>query len=132
MIGRNNPFNLRYSKNNHWLGLTGQTRGFCDFVNMDFGIRAVALLVMRSYRKNNVLTISEIIHRFAPPIENNTDKYVEYVCGQLSCFPFDIPSRAEYPSLFRAMSKFEGNPVDIDAINFAIAKFNIVPYKKKK
>lgn len=132
MIGRNNPFNLRYSKNNHWLGLTGQTRGFCDFVNMDFGIRAAALLVMRSYRKKDVLTISEIIRRFAPATENNTEKYVDFVCRQLSCFHFDIPSRAEYPALLCAMSVFEGNPVCIDAINFAIAKFNIVPYKKKK
>lgn len=131
MIGRNNPFNLRYSKNNHWLGLTGQTRGFCDFVNMDFGIRAVAIMIMRTYRMKNVLTISEIIHRFAPPTENNTNKYVDFVCSQLSCFPFDIPSCAEYPSLLSAMSVFEGNPVSIDTINFAIAKFNIVPYKKK-
>lgn len=132
MIGRNNPFNLRYSKNNHWLGLTGQTRGFCDFENIDFGIRAAALLVMRSYRMKNVLTISEIIHRFAPPSENNTARYIDYVCCRLSCFPFDIPTFDEYPILLSAMSSFEGNFVGIAEINYVIDEFHIVPYIKKK
>lgn len=131
MIGRNNPFNLRYSKNNHWLGLTGQTRGFCDFVNVDFCIRAVAIMIMRTYRKNNVITVSEIINRYAPPSENNTQKYVEFVCNRLGCFPFDCPRRYDFPSLLLAISMYEGNPLTLDTINFAITKFNIVPYKMK-
>lgn len=132
MIGRNNPFNIRFNGRSQWLGLDGQTRGFCNFVSWEYGIRAAAVLIMRSYRMKNVLTVSEIIHRFAPMSENDTFKYVEFVCGQLSCFPFDIPSRDEYPRLLLAMSKYEGNPCLLFDIESVIEKFNIVPFKKEK
>lgn len=132
MIGKNNPFNLRYSKLNTWIGQNGQTRGFCDFQLVDYCIRAVAILVMRSYRKKGVLSIDEIIHRYAPPSENNTWKYVDYVCNAMSAFPWDIPTREEYPALLCAMSVYEGNPVSIDEIKRVLNAFKIVPYKKKK
>ena len=131
MIGRCNPFNIRQSAGNNWLGSVGSTRGFVDFVNMDFGIRAAAILIMRTYRKKNVLTVSEIINRFAPSSENDTRRYVDFVCSRMSCFPFDIPGKSDYPSLLSAMSVFEGNPVSYVDICFVLAKFNIVPYKNK-
>lgn len=132
MIGKNNPFNLRYSHLNNWIGQTGQTRGFCDFQSIDYCIRAVAILVMRSYRKKNVLTISEIITRYAPPSENKTNDYISFVCNKMSAFPFDIPQRVEYPLLLRAMSIYEGNHVVLHDIMRVIDEFKIVPYKKKK
>lgn len=131
MIGRCNPFNIRYNSRNNWLGQTGQTRGFADFSSMEYGIRVAAVLVMRSYRKKGILSICEIINRFAPSSENATAKYVAFVCFQLSCFPFDIPTRADYPRLLLAMSKFEGNPLLLSDIESCIEKFNIVPFKCK-
>lgn len=128
MIGRCNPFNIRYNPRSTWLGQTGCTRGFVDFDNMNYGIRAAAVLIMRSYRMKNIVTISEIIHRYAPPFENKTDAYVDFVCSQLSCFPFDIPSCDEFPRLLLAMSKFEGNPLLLSDIEFVLKKFNIVPF----
>lgn len=132
MIGKNNPFNLRYSHLNIWIGQTGQTRGFCDFQSIEYCIRAVAILVMRSYRKKNVLTISEIITRYAPPSENKTNDYISFVCKKMYAFPFDIPQRVEYSLLLRAMSIYEGNPVLLHDIMKVINDFKIVPYKKKK
>lgn len=131
MIGKNNPFNLRYNARNNWLGQTGETRGFCDFESVEYCIRAVAILIMRSYRKNNILTISEIINRYAPKIENQTDKYVDYICGRLGVLPFDIPSRNMFPILLYYISRFEGNPVELKDIVSVIDFYNIVPYKCK-
>lgn len=132
MIGQNNPFNIRYAHINHWIGQIGNTRGFCDFVHVNYGIRAACILVMRSYRKQNICTISEIITKFAPPCENKTTKYVEYVCRVMSAFPFDVPRRDEFPALLCAMSVYEGNPVSVDEIKIVINEFNIKPYKCKK
>lgn len=131
MIGKNNPFNIRYNARNAWLGQTGETRGFCDFENVEYCIRAVAILIMRSYRKKNILTVSEIINRYAPKIENETDRYVDYICSRLGVFPFDIPTRNMYPVLLYYIARFEGNPVDLSYIARVIDFYKIVPYKKK-
>lgn len=131
MIGKNNPFNIRYNARNAWLGQTGETRGFCDFANIDDCIRAVAVLIMRSYRKQNVLTISEIINRYAPEIENETYRYVDYICLNLGVLPFDIPTRNMYPVLLYYIARFEGNPVELKDIVRVIDSYNIVPYKCK-
>lgn len=133
MVGKNNPFNIRFVKSNHWIGQTGQTDGFVDFSDVIYGIRAAALLVMRSYRSKGILTISEIINRYAPPIENRTTNYINYVCSALGVFPFDIPqNKDEYYKLLAAMSRFEGNSVDVSDINSVCEFFNINPIKKRK
>lgn len=131
MIGKNNPFNIRYSLGNKWIGQNGCTRGFADFSLLEYGIRAACILIMVSYRKKNAVTIAEIIERFAPSLENNTQKYISFVCGVLGCFPFDIPKRADFPKLLNAMSIFEGNPVSVKEITRVIDVFNIKPYKCK-
>lgn len=131
MVGINNPFNIRHNGQNHWLGLNGSTCGFCNFDSLDYGIRAACILIMKSYRKKNILTISEIIHRFAPPSENNTDKYVDFVCSKLGCFPFDIPVRSAFPHLLHAISVYEGNPISAVHVYDVIKKFNIIPNKCK-
>lgn len=131
MIGKNNPFNIRYSVGNKWIGQNGCTRGFVDFSSLDYGIRAACILIMVSYRKKDVVTIQEIIDRFAPSVENNTQKYVDFVCSTIGCFPFDIPQRSDYTRLLAAMSIFEGNSVSMQKIDEVINKFNIKLYKCK-
>lgn len=130
MIGLNNPFNIRVSTS-RWIGSDGSTRGFVNFRSIDYGVRAAAILIMRTYRMKNVCTIAEIVNCFAPPSENNTQKYIDFVCRQMSCFPFDVPRRDEFPSLLCAMSLYEGNPVSCDDIKQVLLDFNIKPYKCK-
>lgn len=133
MVGKNNPFNIRFSRSNQWIGQTGQTNGFVDFSDRIYGVRAAAILVLRSYRSKGILTISEIINRYAPTSENNTVKYVEYVCNQLGVFPFDIPkNKDEYYKLLVAMSRFEGNPISYSVIEFVCKYFHITPIKPRK
>ena len=100
MIGKNNPLNIRYVKANNWRGQTGHTRGFCDFGSVDSCIRAFAILVLRSYKRLGVVTISQIIKRYAPPSENDTFRYINFVCDHLGCFPFDVIKDVDMMSLF--------------------------------
>lgn len=136
MIGRNNPFNIRFSRNNIWIGQVGQTNGFVDFSDVEYGIRAAAFLIMRSYRRQNVLTISEIIHRYAPVSENDTAKYVAYLCARLGCFPFDIPDNyTEYIRLLYWICVYEvgkDSAVSFQAIDTVCKKYNINPIKPRK
>lgn len=89
MIGRNNPLNIRYNPLNSWRGSSGKTRGFVNFRELKYGLRAAAYLLMVSYGRQGLYTVSEKIHRFAPPIENLTSKYVSYVCDHTDLLPFD-------------------------------------------
>lgn len=131
MIGRNNPFNIRYNPLITWVGQESHTNGFCDFSTVHFGVRAACLLLMRSYRRQGFLTIQEIISRFAPPSENNTSEYVQFVCHKLGIFPFDIPSQKDFPRLLHAMSIFEGNPVSEELVADCIEVFKIRLYNGK-
>ena len=78
-IRNNNPFNIRYSNVNKWLGLTGQNKGFCVFSSMEFGLRAGIILLKNYVQKKKLHTLEEIFVRFAPYTENNTRGYISYV-----------------------------------------------------
>lgn len=91
MVARNNPFNIRYNPLNHWKGQVGKTKGFVVFRDLKFGIRAALYLFAVSYPKKGITGIAEAIRRFAPPSENNTDVYVNFVCDKLKMLPFDYP-----------------------------------------
>lgn len=71
-----NPFNIRYNKRNQWKGQVGNYRGFCIFSEDKYAIRAF-LILCHVYRvKYNIQTISQFITRYAPPRENNTQRYI--------------------------------------------------------
>lgn len=117
MIGKNNPLNVRYNPLNHWRGQTGSTRGFCDFSHEYFGVRAAMYLLFRSYKKKNIVTYAEMIRCYAPPTENETDKYVSFICDKLNVFPWDVPQHlSEWINLFYYMSVYEGNIIFKDRI----------------
>ena len=124
MIGKNNPLNIRYNPLNRWKGQTGQTKGFCDFSSLEFGVRAALYLVKVSYAKKGCKTYQEIIRRFAPPVENNSDSYVHFVCDKLSVLPFDVPYYPlDWVYLIHAMSIFEGNEIKKVTINNVYNKY---------
>ena len=79
MIAKNNIFNIRAGQN--WQGKTGVRKGFVEFMNKEYAIRAW-LLLMRTYRRRGLTTIRQIVTTFAPPKENNTEAYIDYVCSQ--------------------------------------------------
>ncbi|BDU42900.1 structural protein [Vibrio nigripulchritudo] len=82
-IRNNNPLNIR--KGNNWKGetSTSQDAEFESFTHHKYGFRAGAR-VLRTYQNHHGLyTIKEMIHRFAPPNENNTHNYAGFVAGKM-------------------------------------------------
>lgn len=81
----NNPGNIDYNPRNNWVGQlgiedtpkAGRAR-FAKFDTPENGIRALAVL-LKGYVRKGYDTIEEIVNRYAPPVENKTDKYAESV-----------------------------------------------------
>lgn len=74
----NNPLNIRYNSANNWRGQEGAERGFCKFKSVAYGIRA-AYILLTNYIKFGCNTLEDIISRWAPPSENDTENYISFV-----------------------------------------------------
>ena len=136
-IGKNNPFNIRYSLRNQWLGLDKDfpfTKGFCNFIDKSYGIRCACYLLMRSYRMKGIDSIDAIITCFAPPSENYTDKYIKFVSVNSGIYmPYaKLVSVEQYSKVLHAMSIFEGNRVSYEDIIQVINRFKIKLYENKR
>ena len=83
-LRNNNPLNIRHSKDK-WQGTaTTQTdRSFVQFESMAYGYRAawktLDTYCLRFRRKRQPYNVRNIIARWAPPSENDTDAYVRAV-----------------------------------------------------
>lgn len=67
-------------------GRSGKPR-FAHFPTMEVGWAALHDLL--SGPRYYGLTIEEAINKYAPPSENNTTNYVEFVCSKVGCKPTD-------------------------------------------
>lgn len=109
----NNPANIRFSKRNKWVGLQGCDNGFCKFIDITFGIRALIVILRRYIKVYKCNDVQKIIERFAPPSENNTRAYVRFVCNYLStrgCSSTDIKyGSPDFCVLCCAIMWFESN-----------------------
>lgn len=80
-LRNNNPLNIRHSSSN-WQGkAASQTdKSFVTFTSRVFGYRA-AMCIIRTYMtRYNKTCVDAIVKKWAPPIENNTNAYIEQVC----------------------------------------------------
>ena len=106
-IKNNNPGNIRFNPKNNWKGQIGKDdRGFVIFNNPQNGIRAMAK-VLNSYRKKGFTTISSIISRWAPPHENKTQNYINFVANALHTSPNHVINDSDYSHLIKAIIKVE-------------------------
>ena len=93
-IRNNNPLNIRLSSDK-WQGqinpsgnanvndnnssLKGES-DFCQFYTMEYGWRAAFVILCRTYYgKYKLRTIRDIVSRWAPAKENNTEAYIRHV-----------------------------------------------------
>ena len=149
-IRNNNPLNIRHSKDK-WQGMvTTQTDGsFVQFTTMAYGYRA-AWKVLETYwnrfrKQKELFNVKNIIGRWAPPTENDTQNYIRTVLkmsglGGNETLP--QPSRGQcyhrLELLVRAMTAMEcGIPykdVDREAIleGFDLAFPGVLKSKKKR
>lgn len=77
-LRNNNPGNLRYSAANNWKGQIGSNKGFAVFSNIIYGVRAFGIDLKGDIKKGKN-TIEKLIYEFAPPLENNTENYINNV-----------------------------------------------------
>lgn len=107
-----NPLNIRAS-NSDWLGKTGSNKGFEVFSNPEYGYRAAAKNLYTSNTKYNNRSVRDLITRWAPPNENNTEKYIDVVSTDLGVDPdADLGNLESNPELtkklLKSMTKMEG------------------------
>lgn len=127
MLSDYNPLNIRYSKNNRWLGQIGNHKGFCRFSRLEFGIRAAIVLLKNYYFNYNLRSISSIIKRYAPSTENDTDAYIAFVSHETHLgFDEKLNLVDLLYKVLPAMSKFEsGYYLHTDVIDDVVHKYKI-------
>jgi len=87
-IRNNNPGNIRHVLGVTWVGQSSEQTdtAFVQFKDPIYGIRAIAR-ILRSYERQGIYTLGDAIDRWAPPNENNSQAYVDDVCGQCNLSP---------------------------------------------
>lgn len=91
----NNPGNIRLSAAN-WQGkVAGEDAAFETFTDPQSGIRAMAKLLRTYQTKYNLRTVRQIITRWAPSSENNTESYIRSVASAMGVGPDDAVNLAD-------------------------------------
>ena len=116
-IRNNNPLNIRIG--NTWLGERPNPTdpAFEEFVTIEYGYRAAFLILRRYIRRYKKNTIAAIISTWAPPNENSTRRYIDFVANKMGIAP-DLPISYEdketMTQLVAAMQIMEcGGPADM-------------------
>lgn len=86
-IRNHNPGNIEFGY--QWLGLADKQldERFATFKRPEFGLRAIGRILRAYQRRYNLHTIRGMITRWAPPHENPTNRYVDYIARKLGVGP---------------------------------------------
>lgn len=111
-IRNNNPGNIRWG--DEWQGLVDKPRrtdkSFCQFTSPEYGIRAM-VIILRNYQRNYGLRcIADMINRWAPPNENDTQAYINSVAqatGTGADQPIDLNDSRKLFPLLQAIIRHE-------------------------
>ena len=101
----NNPFNIRVNNRNRWIGKAPSRGPFEAFTSLDHGIRAGIKLLINYQNDYGLKTIEQIIYKFAPPFENNTEEYVRWV-SEKTGIPRDQPIDLLYQNTMVLVCKY--------------------------
>lgn len=119
-IRNNNPGNIRWGAD--WRGLVPQAdrtdKSFCQFRDPKWGIRAIARILLNYRSKpgmtgvggNGIDTVREIISRWAPTNENDTEAYIKSVataCGVKDNDHLNLADHTLMLKLVKAIIKHE-------------------------
>lgn len=115
-----NPLNIRRVAGTKWKGQSAlQTdASFVCFNAMEWGIRA-AFCILRTYaRRYQCVSPADIVGRWAPPHQNNTDAYIRNVCSWTGFGGRQRLTEADWPRLVQAMARQEsGTTLSEEIIN---------------
>lgn len=127
-----NPGNIDHHERNRWQGLdtppiepppgNGGRPRFARFISHEYGIRALATLLITYQDRHGLRTIRGIVNRWAPGTENNTDAYVHQVARHMDLpadAVLDLHTFAHLRPLTEAIIRHElgGNPYDAATID---------------
>lgn len=108
-LRNNNPLNIRHNADTFQGEITGIDTGFKTFSSIAYGYRA-AFVMLATYLAKGCNTIERIITRWAPPHENDTERYITRVV-KLSGVPrhkeLTLGSGSAYIQIVGAMSFVE-------------------------
>lgn len=104
-----NPLNIR--RGSSWVGLSvvQSDEEFCQFMNIKYGVRAACVILFR-YSQRGVRSVHDIIYTWAPPSENKTALYLDFVCRATLFSPdkiIDCFAKDDVLQLLHAMAYFE-------------------------
>lgn len=92
-IRNNNPGNIRENPGDktQWVGerATDDDPIFEEFTTPEAGIRALTRVLLNYQTKYGLRTVRQLINRWAPSNENNTDSYVKVVAKAANLGPDD-------------------------------------------
>lgn len=114
---KNNPCNIRKNRI-IWLGQLNSNEPFCSFDTLEHGLRAV-FKIISSYHKRGYITISDIISHYAPPSENDTQAYINFICNHVNYYSIayvDLSNKELLKSIVRYMCLFESRTVVTDSV----------------
>lgn len=116
-LRNNNPGNIRLGPF-RYKGEKAQSSdsAFRQFESMEWGYRAMFVLLHTYTVKHDCRTLRQIINRYAPPIENHTDNYIRRVAYATHLSPDEeiyTTDGAVMTAIVAAMSEVE-NGVEAD------------------
>ena len=120
-LRNNNPGNIRLG-NFRYKGERAESSdsAFRQFESMEWGYRAMFMLLHTYAVKHNCRTLSQMINRYAPPSENHTENYLRRVAYDTHLSPdeqIDTLNAAVMTAVVAAMSEVEnGTKADMTTI----------------
>jgi len=100
----NNPGNLRYAGQREAVGQ--DDRGFAKFATPWAGWRALIAQIRLDQRRG--LTVRQFVYKYAPPSENDSAAYLEFVCDNLNTWEDQLLSEISPFALAGVIAAREG------------------------
>lgn len=121
-LRNNNPGNIRHSSEK-WQGEVATTdQSFKAFSSMAYGYRAMFKILYNYQKKYGLRTIRQLVSRWAPPTENDTEAYISAVSKWSGVEPnanIDTLTKGSMCPIVAAMSRMENGKAavmaDVDA-----------------
>ena len=110
-LRNNNPGNIRINGDLFQGEIRpSKDKSFKQFETMAYGYRAIFRILRNYYNNYHLDTIRNMITRWAPPKENHTEKYIQFVSGYSGIpadDPININDREQMIRIVAGMSKVE-------------------------
>ena len=128
-----NPLNIRRVAGTTWKGQRAEQidHGFVQFETIEWGLRAAFVLLRTYSTKYRANCVRDIVSRWAPPTENQTEQYIKNVCFWTGFGGLQRLTESDWPALVRAMARQEcGVLLDTETINRGYKLFKTNNYEK--